>query len=566
MITGTGIYNIFAAIVPLYVAMLLGFASVKWWKIFTPEQCTGINRVVALFAVPLLCFHIVATNNPYAMNFRFIAGDSLQKVVILVALFLWQALSKKASIEWTITMFSLSTLPNNLFIGIPLMTAMYGEISRALMVQVVVLQAIVWYNISLCLLEIRAAKVLIAEQFPETAGSIASFKVESDLISLSGQDPIEAETEISEDGKLHVVLRRSSFNRSVGMYSRSSMGSFTQRPRASNPVNGVEIYSVQSTPQEPYRSISRTSSFSQTDGNFLLPMFGYMESSPKHGYTRTRDRFSPYASPDHLMFLGSASSSNYRKMNSVSVGGGGGQVPNNKQGLHMFVWSTSSSPVSDVHNNGRDAFNTTSTTLKHDSTTSGGKITGYRELDLEDEANFKASRSHRKLQMPPTSVITRLVFIMVWRKLIRNPSTYASVLGLIWSLIAFRCHIKLPTIIDGSITMISSAGLGMAQFSLGLFMALQPKFIACGKPMAAFTMVVRFLIGPGVIAATSLAVGLRGLLLQIVIVQAALPLAIVPFVYAKEYDVHPDIVSTAVIFGLIIAVPVTIIYYVLLGL
>lgn len=53
----------------------------------------------------------------------------------------------------------------------------------------------------------------------------------------------------------------------------------------------------------------------------------------------------------------------------------------------------------------------------------------------------------------------------------------------------------------------------------GLFMALQPKFIACGKSMAAFTMVVRFLIGPGVIAATSLAVGLRGLLLQVVIVQ-----------------------------------------------
>ena len=50
-------------------------------------------------------------------------------------------------------------------------------------------------------------------------------------------------------------------------------------------------------------------------------------------------------------------------------------------------------------------------------------------------------------------------------------------------------------------------------------MALQPKFIASGKPMAAFTMVVRFLIGPGVTAATSLAVGLRGVLLQSVIVQ-----------------------------------------------
>lgn len=41
-------------------------------------------------------------------------------------------------------------------------------------------------------------------------------------------------------------------------------------------------------------------------------------------------------------------------------------------------------------------------------------------------------------QMPPASVMTRLILIMVWRKLIRNPNTYSSLIGLIWSLIAFR--------------------------------------------------------------------------------------------------------------------------------
>lgn len=40
--------------------------------------------------------------------------------------------------------------------------------------------------------------------------------------------------------------------------------------------------------------------------------------------------------------------------------------------------------------------------------------------------------------MPPTSVMTRLILIMVWRKLIRNPNTYSSLLGLIWSLVSFR--------------------------------------------------------------------------------------------------------------------------------
>lgn len=43
-----------------------------------------------------------------------------------------------------------------------------------------------------------------------------------------------------------------------------------------------------------------------------------------------------------------------------------------------------------------------------------------------------------KKETPPASVVARLIIITVWRKLIRNPNTYATVVGLIWSLIAFR--------------------------------------------------------------------------------------------------------------------------------
>lgn len=54
-------------------------------------------------------------------------------------------------------------------------------------------------------------------------------------------------------------------------------------------------------------------------------------------------------------------------------------------------------------------------------------------------------------------------------------------------------------------------------------MALQPKMIACGNSVAAFSMGVRFLTGPAVMAAASIAVGLRGVLLHVAIVQVALP-------------------------------------------
>lgn len=55
-------------------------------------------------------------------------------------------------------------------------------------------------------------------------------------------------------------------------------------------------------------------------------------------------------------------------------------------------------------------------------------------------------------------------------------------------------------------------------------MALQPRVIACGNSTAAFAMAVRFLTGPAVMAAASIAVGLKGVLLHVAIVQVCLSL------------------------------------------
>lgn len=63
--------------------------------------------------------------------------------------------------------------------------------------------------------------------------------------------------------------------------------------------------------------------------------------------------------------------------------------------------------------------------------TSGSPYTCQKKVDLEGNAN-------KNQRMPPASVMTRLILIMVWRKLIRNPNTYSSLLGLAWSLISFR--------------------------------------------------------------------------------------------------------------------------------
>ncbi|KAI5387087.1 auxin efflux carrier component 4 [Lathyrus oleraceus] len=664
MITWHDLYTVLTAVIPLYVAMILAYGSVRWWKIFSPDQCSGINRFVAIFAVPLLSFHFISTNDPYAMNFRFIAADTLQKIIMLFALTIWTNFSVNGSLEWMITIFSLSTLPNTLVMGIPLLIAMYGEYSGKLMVQVVVLQCIIWYTLLLFLFEYRGAKLLIMEQFPETAASIVSFKVDSDVVSLDGRDFLETDAEVGDDGKLHVTVRKSNASRRSFMmtprpsnltgaeiYSLSSSRNATPRgsnfnhtdfysmmgyaPRHSN-FGAADVYSVQSTSRGP---TPRPSNFEENTTSAPTAASALVVSSPKFGFYPAQNVpvTYPAPNPEFSSGLNKSISKNSQQQFSqpsqqlvqaqpqtVTNNGAAAKTSHDAKELHMFVWSSSASPVSEasglqVFGSGAADYGVSDqsgrseqgakeirmlvpddhpppngvTNKENEALTEtefGGEELKFpvkeEELHLEEDRREKedpaglnklGSSSTAELHptntvattakhMPPASVMTRLILIMVWRKLIRNPNTYSSLIGVIWSLVAFRWHVHMPKIIEKSISILSDAGLGMAMFSLGLFMALQPKMIACGNSVASFAMAVRFLTGPAVMAAASIAVGLRGNLLRVAIVQAALPQGIVPFVFAKEYNVHPAILSTGVIFGMLIALPITLIYYILLGL
>nr|WKK20684.1 auxin efflux transporter PIN1 [Agrostis stolonifera] len=591
MITGADFYHVMTAMVPLYVAMILAYGSVKWWHIFTPDQCSGINRFVALFAVPLLSFHFISTNNPYTMNLRFIAADTLQKLMMLAMLTAWSHLSRNGSLEWTITLFSLSTLPNTLVMGIPLLKGMYGEFSGSLMVQIVVLQCIIWYTLMLFMFEYRGARMLITEQFPDTAGAIASIVVDPDVMSLDGRsNAIETEAEVKDDGKIHVTVRRSSASRS-DIYSRRSMGFSSTTPRPSNLTN-AEIYSLQSS-RNP---TPRGSSFNHTDFYSMVGRssnFGAADAfGIRTGATPRPSNYEDDAAKAKHQIPAPGAAGHYPAPNPAVAAAPKGPkkaAATNGQAkgedLHMFVWSSSASPVSDVFGGGAPDYNDGAAAksprkmdgakdredyVERDEFSFGNRGALDRDAEAGDEKAMTADPGNAMATgptaMPPTSVMTRLILIMVWRKLIRNPNTYSSLIGLIWSLVCFRWNIDMPAIVVKSISILSDAGLGMAMFSLGLFMALQPRIIACGNKVATYAMAVRFLAGPAVMTAASFAVGLRGTLLHVAIVQAALPQGIVPFVFAKEYSVHPSILSTAVIFGMLIALPITLVYYILLGL
>ncbi|KAM0865560.1 hypothetical protein ACQ4PT_043197 [Festuca glaucescens] len=605
MISLHDLYTVLAAVVPLYVAMILAYGSVRWWGIFTPDQCSGINRFVAIFAVPLLSFHFISTNDPYEMNLRFLAADTLQKLLVLALLGACSRLLAVPSprLDWSVTLFSLSTLPNTLVMGIPLLIAMYGPYAGSLMVQVVVLQCIIWYTLLLFLFEFRAARVLIADQFPDTAASIASLRVDPDVVSLEG-GRAETESEVAADGRLRVTVRRSSASR------RST--ALLATPRPSN-LTGAEIYSVSSS-QNP---TPRGSNFNHAD------FFAVVGGAPPPP-TPARAHGSSFGASGHYSLQSSQDptprGSSFDEHSKAAAADAGAPHSHDAKELHMFVWSSSASPVSEasgfpvingitgaahLHAGGAKEIRMVvpadppqNGSCKENGdysavAASGGEglcLGGVKTVELDGEsvrcradkpttkltsipngmdmdgAEEDAAGRARRQQMPPASVMTRLILIMVWRKLIRNPNTYSSLIGLTWSLVAFRWHISMPAIVEKSISILSDAGLGMAMFSLGLFMALQPSIIACGNSVAVVSMAVRFLAGPAITAAASAAVGLRGTLFKVAIVQAALPQGIVPFVFAKEYNVHPAILSTAVIFGMLIALPITLVYYAILGL
>ncbi|KAJ8634257.1 hypothetical protein MRB53_027593 [Persea americana] len=354
MIAWEDVYKVVVAVTPLYVALGLGYGSVRWWHIFTTEQCEAINRLVSFFTLPLFTFEFTAHVDPFDMNYRFIAADAISKVIIVLVLGAWAKCSSKGSYCWSITNFSLSTLTNTLVVGVPLLKAMYGPLGQDLVVQASVVQGIIWLTILLFVFEVRRTRSDVS--VPATTG-------DSDQAADYSNKDVEG-------------------NQTVIIPSRPSF------------------------------------------------------------------------------------------------------------------WS---------------------------------------------------------------------VMKIVWLKLALNPNSYASIFGVTWAFISNRWHFAMPSIMEGSVLIMSKAGTGMAMFSMGLFMAMQEKLIACGISLTVFGMVLRFIAGPAAMAIGSIAMGLHGDVLRISIIQAALPQSITSFIYAREYGLHADVLSTAVIFGMLVALPVLIGYYLVLG-
>lgn len=363
MISLEDISKVIVATMPLYVALILGYGSVKWWRLFKPDQCDAINRLVCYFTLPLFNLDFTAHSNPFKWDYKFLAADALSKVIIVAVLALWVRCSSKGSYCWSITSFSLSTLTNSLVVGVPLLGAMYGRMGVDLVVQFSVTQAIIWLTVLLFVLEFRQSRT----DFPSTINCGSSVVRDPSQVHSFGSEPKELEVKSTNEGMCEI-----------------------RRPS---------------------------------------------------------------------------------------------------------LWS---------------------------------------------------------------------LMKVVWMKLLANPNSYSCIIGIAWAFFASRFNVQLPSLVDGSILIMSKAGTGTAMFSMGMFMALQEKLIACGPKLTILGMILKFVAGPAAMAIASFAVGLHGDVLRVAIIQAALPQSITSFIYAKEYGLHADVLSTAVIFGMMASLPILIAYYAIL--
>ncbi|KAK3130489.1 hypothetical protein QOZ80_6BG0494080 [Eleusine coracana subsp. coracana] len=357
MIGWGDVYKVVVAMAPLYFALALGYGSVRWWKLFTPDQCGAINRLVIYFAYPFFGFDLAARAGTFAASYRVLAADVVTKAGIALGLAVWEAARRPSSYSWCITGFSLVALNNALLMGVPLLDAMYGGWAHDVAVQMAMMQIVVRFPLMLVVFEARQA---------------------------------------------------------------------------------------------------------------------WLETMPVS-----------VAPPDD----GRASSADHE------------------------------APVmSDVD-------------------------------EPEDDRKMRTGWS-----------FWAMLLRTVAHKLACNPNVYSSLLGVAW------WHLELPSIVNGSVLIMSKTGVGLGMFSMGLFIALQDKFIMCGARLTALSLVLRFVAGPAAATVGAVVLGLRGDLLRFAIVQAALPQSVATFNFAREYDLHADILSTAIIVGTLVSLPVLIAYYTVLGL
>ena len=136
----------------------------------------------------------------------------------------------------------------------------------------------------------------------------------------------------------------------------------------------------------------------------------------------------------------------------------------------------------------------------------------------------------------------------------RNVVLWASVAGLLMSGFGLR----LPGLAHQVLSDIGKTTLPLALFTIGV--SLYGKSVAQNLPRIALVSGLKLLLMPAVFLGVAAVTGFGGVPSRVAFLQAAMPVAVLNFIVAKEFDFDADLVSQAIVFSTMAFFPLLSLY------
>ncbi|MBA2528933.1 MAG: AEC family transporter [Euzebyales bacterium] len=129
----------------------------------------------------------------------------------------------------------------------------------------------------------------------------------------------------------------------------------------------------------------------------------------------------------------------------------------------------------------------------------------------------------------------------------KQPTVYAGLAGYVFTFTG----IELPVAVAEPIRLVAAAGVPVLLLVLGMQLADTRLERIAG--FVGVTSLVRLLLGPLVALGVVAVMGITGLLADVLVVQAAMPPAILMSLLAIEFDSRPDLVSGGIMLGTLLS-------------
>ncbi|KAL2643223.1 hypothetical protein R1flu_010810 [Riccia fluitans] len=527
MLTALDFWHLVEHIIPVYVVVILAYALTKS-NLIAPEHAPGISRWVSLLGVPSYVFHLLAFNDPYQMSLRLVAADVVSKALALICSCLWWKFSKSGSIEGVIGFFMLATLPNTVLVGDALLQPLYGDEIHTQVVTIIFMQSFLWYNICICFYEAREVLLQEKEAALLTNSNLKDGRVLEHIVQVHDSNALAKEAE-ADKVKTYAPGNLASFRSNdfeVGDLRKSSERFADALGAAALPRSAAILERTISAPAGfPFSRTrsSRSLSFKCTLKAKVCD-FDFVQENVSDGFAI--EQHSPRPGAAEKIIAASRDD-----MDAVAVAITSGDANNEVEKMGGKRNSTSSDGVLELVT-----------------------IVQRESVEIRRE-EVKISRGFSRWGILGVKVIHRIR---------RVPLTYASLAGFIYSLIARKYNWDMPYPVRTSLELISQTAVGIAIFLMGLAWAKSGRLISCGWKVLVYGLIVRFIIGPILMIVSAKAVLMKGQAFQFAVVQAVISQGVISFVLAKEYGVDVPLFNTAVIFQLVIFIPIAICYYIIL--